>query len=457
MALHFELTGVKASGAAVPRTGRLVLDRASGKAGGAEQGPIVLETPGFFKYTRHGLQPHLVPDVAAEVDTLPAATRVQLEDFLETDSPDCGRYSEGLHKFLALDSSEILILDTLDPTIYARTAKPTNAYMAIDSDGGTRRLAAAAFAQLANSLKPDIVIPPFDVIEDPLPSLTQGKRISKSVARTAKWLDDCIAALTYPVAIFAPVAGSHSLELRTKAAESLVARQDIAGYAFNDVGLAVTQDYKLRLATHSLEKLDASKPRYMLGASAPDAVLRAVLGGIDLFDSSYPYAVTEQGFASTYVLGDSFSCTQPASETSVASATDAAHLDLWQESMFADFGPLVEGCACFTCRGHHRSYIHHLLKTKEMLATVLLQIHNLHWYQRFFNDIRASLAQGLLPADTEHFLKKYGCETPQTLGGCRPVQAFGELDALASQTLSPTTKIQRKRHAEQQPLETAAS
>ncbi|KAJ2746193.1 hypothetical protein GGI20_001548 [Coemansia sp. BCRC 34301] len=386
--------------------------------------------------------PHLVPEVATELEALPTATRVQLEDFLESDVPDCSRFGEGLHKFIALDTAEILVLDTQDPTVTARTAKSTNTYMAIGSEGGTRRLTPGLFAQLANSLKPDIVIPPADIVEEPLPSLTQGKRISKSVTRSAKWLDECIAALTYSPVIFAPVVGSHSLELRTVSAKALATRHDVAGYAFNDICLALPLEHKLRLVRHSLEFLDASKPRYMLGASAPDAVLLAVLSGIDLFDSSYPYAVTEQGLASTYVLYQG------------ESAGMLPHcLDLWQESMFADFGPLVKGCTCFTCRSHHRSYIHHLLKTKEMLATVLLQIHNTHWYQRFFFEIRHSLERGSLAADTAFFLQRYGCEARSpsvSEQGMLTGRPFNELDTLGAQTCSPTTKIQRKRHAEPQ-------
>ncbi|KAJ2816234.1 hypothetical protein FBU31_006654 [Coemansia sp. 'formosensis'] len=331
----------------------------------------------------------------------------------------------------------------MDPTIAIRTAKSTNTYMAIGSDAGTKRLTPGLFAQLANSLKPDIVIPPADIVEEPLPSLTHGKRISKSVTRSGKWLEECMAALTHPVAVFAPVVGSHSLELRTMAAKALAARNDISGYAFNDICLALPMEHKVSLVQHSLELLDASKPRYMLGASAPDAVLRAVLSGIDLFDSSYPYAVTEQGHASTYILGEN-------------GLTDLLphSLDLWQEAMFADFSPLVKECTCFTCRSHHRSYIHHLLKTKEMLATVLLQIHNMHWYQRFFADIRRSLERGSLEADAALFLQSYGCNEPlpssaseQNKQADRP---FGELDTLAAQICSPTTKIQRKRHAESQ-------
>ncbi|KAJ1885914.1 hypothetical protein LPJ66_009889 [Kickxella alabastrina] len=451
MTLHFELTGANAavgvaSGAAAsPRSGRLVLDRSLSSEASAPASTlpsastlapaaIALETPTFLKYTRHGLQPHLVREVAAELSDMPACTRVQLEDFLEDDGSACGQHDAGLHNFVFLDRSEVLLLDTLDPTVTRRVGKSTNSFLAIDSEGGTKRLTPEVFAQLVDRLKPDIIIPPADYIEEPLPSLTQGKRISKSVTRSAKWLDESIAKSVYPSAVFAAVMGSHSPELRDISAKKLLARSDVAGYVFNDVSLALPFESKLQLVQHSLAQLDASKPRYMVGASAPDAALRAILGGIDLVDSSYPYAVTEQGFASTYVFGGE----GPAGEIAGASAAAAGRLDLWQESMFNDFGPLVEGCSCFTCRSHHRAYIHHLLMTKEMLSTVLLQIHNMHWYQGFFADIRSSLARATLAEDAQRFLERYGPSS----------EAFGELETLATQESSPTTKIQRKRHAE---------
>ncbi|KAJ1809255.1 hypothetical protein LPJ75_004422, partial [Coemansia sp. RSA 2598] len=374
MSLHFEFTAAKAAtptladGSASPGTPR------SGKI---VHGPstVSLQTPNFLKYTRHGLQPHLVREVAAELESMPKATRIQLEDFLASDIPDYSKVGErGMHGFVALDRSEMLVLDTLDPTMVSRSAKSSNSFMGIDSEGGTRRLTAEAFARLTDQLKPDIVVPLADYVEEPLPSLTQGKRISKSISRSAKWLEEYLHKRQRKPAVFAPVMGSHSLELREISAKKIEALDGISGYAFNDTSLALPFEHKLQLVQHSLSQLSASRPRYMAGASAPDNAVRAILAGIDLVDSSYPYAVTEQGFASTY---DFSACG--------SGDSSATHLDLWQESMFNDFRPLVAGCECFTCRTHTRSYIHHLLMTKEMLSTVLLQVHNMHCYQRFFD------------------------------------------------------------------------
>ncbi|KAJ2867176.1 hypothetical protein FB639_004963 [Coemansia asiatica] len=456
MSLHFEFTATKAAmpnaasssssssiASSAPRIGKILVSRETED----QQGPLAvsLQTPNFLKYTRHGLQPHLVREMAAELGSMPKATRIQLEDFLADDTPDFSRVGEqGMHGFVALDRSEMLVLDTLDPTVVSRSAKSSNSFMGIDSEGGTRRLTAENFARVTDQLKPDIVVPLADYVEEPLPSLTQGKRISKSISRSAKWLEEYLAKRQHQPAVFAPVMGSHSLELREISARKIEAMDGISGYAFNDISLALPFEHKLRLVQHSLSELSVSKPRYMAGASAPDDAVRAILAGIDLVDSSYPYAVTEQGLASTY---DFSACSSEDSS--------AAHLDLWQKSMFENFRPLVDGCQCFTCRNHTRSYIHHLLMTKEMLSTVLLQIHNMHYYQRFFEAIRASLARGTLAQDAKRFLEHYCCDPfDRPAAGAEVATAsctknvFGELETLAIQECSPTTKIQRKRHVE---------
>ncbi|KAJ2724232.1 hypothetical protein GGI07_002102 [Coemansia sp. Benny D115] len=437
--LRFELTNAAAA-ATAPRAGKLTVSRPGSQEEGGAETKIELETPTYFKYTRHGLQPHLVNEVARELDNMPKCTRVQLEEFFEDNECSFSQPVQDLRKFIDLPSDEVMLLDVQDPTVSKRTAKAGNGYMVVESEGGTRRLTPETFAKLVSRLHPDIVIPLADYVEEPLPSLTQGKRISKSVGRSTKWLDEYLAkAAKDGPAVFAPVMGSRSAELRKIAAEKLSCAKDIAGYAFNDVCLDVPFAEKLQLAQGSMQLLDQSKPRYMLGASAPDAAVRAILGGVDLVDSSYPYAVTEQGYASTYTF--------LAADASDGAAVAGARLDLWQESMFNDFGPLVKGCTCFTCRNHHRSYVHHLLMTKEMLSTVLLQIHNMHWYQRFFEDVRGSLARGTLAADAQGFLDRY-CPSNGSVAGGQAEQAFDELDTLAKQECSPTTKIQRKRHAE---------
>ncbi len=59
-----------------------------------------------------------------------------------------------------------------------------------------------------------------------------------------------------------------------------------------------------------------------------------------------------------------------------------------------DKQPLVKGCSCFTCTNHTRAYVHHLLHTHEMLASVLLELHNTHWWLAFFTAMQQAIQAG---------------------------------------------------------------
>ncbi|TSK98429.1 Queuine tRNA-ribosyltransferase accessory subunit 2 [Bagarius yarrelli] len=61
---------------------------------------------------------------------------------------------------------------------------------------------------------------------------------------------------------------------------------------------------------------------------------------------------------------------------------------LCQKEYRDDFRPLVDGCSCYCCKNHTRAYVHHLLVTNELLAGVLLMLHNTAHYLGFFQALR---------------------------------------------------------------------
>ena len=98
--------------------------------------------------------------------------------------------------------------------------------------------------------------------------------------------------------------------------------------------------------------------------------------GADLFDTTYPYHLTEDGKASLFSFGTSSD--QVAVDTLASSSSSASTanrwINLWDDEHANKFVPIMEGCECYACKGgrHTRAYINHLLKAHEMLATVLL-------------------------------------------------------------------------------------
>uniref|UniRef100_A0A3B4F7K1 tRNA-guanine(15) transglycosylase-like domain-containing protein n=1 Tax=Pundamilia nyererei TaxID=303518 RepID=A0A3B4F7K1_9CICH len=76
-----------------------------------------------------------------------------------------------------------------------------------------------------------------------------------------------------------------------------------------------------------------------------------------------------------------------------------------------DFRPLVEGCGCYCCKNHQRAYLYHLLVTNELLAGVLLMIHNTAHYHGFFGALREALATDKLDVLKKRVLGDGGLQT----------------------------------------------
>lgn len=101
-------------------------------------------------------------------------------------------------------------------------------------------------------------------------------------------------------------------------------------------------------------------------------MLKSIALGADLFDTSYPFQLTEDGKASVFSFGTLSSVGN--SNTGGSTSINRRWINLWDDEHTDRFVPLLEGCECYACKGgrHTRAYINHLLKAHEMLATVLL-------------------------------------------------------------------------------------
>lgn len=106
----------------------------------------------------------------------------------------------------------------------------------------------------------------------------------------------------------------------------------------------------------------------MMGVGMPEDLLAATARGVDLFDCVIP---TRHGRNHT------------------AFGKDGTSLKLRNAQYADDPGPLVEGCGCYTCRKYCRAYLRHLAVADEMLAGILLSIHNIHFLQDLMREIRA--------------------------------------------------------------------
>lgn len=173
------------------------------------------------------------------------------------------------------------------------------------------------------------------------------------------------------------------------------------GYWIGGFGLGESMDERLDLLEAVTDNLPAEKPRQISGLGLPEEILQGIAAGVDLFDTTYIYYLTLGGFALTFPLGG-VQRTIPNFELS-ASRSDQMKINLKATIYRKDTSPIVDGCSCYTCQNHTKAYINHLLNVHEMLAQILLEIHNTHHFLGFFRTIREAIKEG----NFEEFRQKF--------------------------------------------------
>jgi queuine tRNA-ribosyltransferase accessory subunit len=169
------------------------------------------------------------------------------------------------------------------------------------------------------------------------------------------------------------------------------------GISFVDFGLDESPKdmiSQLEDITTEIEKNDYAKtlPLTISGVDHPHLILECVERGIDLFEGDYPFINAELGFATNIPTGE------------IKEEADLK-INLRDKKYELDDKPLMSDCKCDACTQHTRAYIHHLLNTKEITGIVLLSIHNLFQYLKFFDFIHYSIENDQFLDYKNNFLK----------------------------------------------------
>jgi queuine tRNA-ribosyltransferase len=139
--------------------------------------------------------------------------------------------------------------------------------------------------------------------------------------------------------------------------------------------------------------LPADKPRYFMGIGLPDQIVKAVGLGVDMFDCSIPTRYGRHGSA----------------------FTNFGKLNILNSEFTKDLRPLDESCDCMVCKNHSRCYIRHLLNMHEITGVRLMSYHNLHFYIKLMERIRAAIEADNYAQFQKQFLTNYNSELLATL------------------------------------------
>jgi queuine tRNA-ribosyltransferase len=170
-------------------------------------------------------------------------------------------------------------------------------------------------------------------------------------------------------ALFGIMQGGVTQDLREESAAALC-EIGFDGYAVGGLAVGEGQAAMFGVLDYAPGLLPQDKPRYLMGVGKPDDIVGAVERGIDMMDCVLPSRSGRTGQAWT--------------RRGQVNLRNARHVD--------DPRPLDESCSCPTCRQYSRAYLHHVVKAQEIIASMLLTWHNLHYYQELMEGLRTAIA-----------------------------------------------------------------
>jgi queuine tRNA-ribosyltransferase len=299
----------------------------------------------------------------------------------------------GLHAFMRWDRPILTDSGGYQVMSLSELTKVTEEGVAFRShfDGSRHMLSPERSMEVQRLLGSDIVMA-FDQL---VPTTASRDEQAAAMERSMRWArrsrDGFDAGEEHAgrSALFGIQQGALDQELRRSSADAL--RQvGFDGYAIGGLAVGEGQEAMFACLDYAPGQLPADQPRYLMGVGKPDDIVGAVQRGVDMFDCVLP---TRSGRT-----GQAF--------------TSAGPLNIRNARFAEDGGPLDTACACPVCRTWSRAYLHHLVRSNEILGAMLMTEHNIHFYQALMAGLREAIAQGRLDDHARDFLARYRGEQP---------------------------------------------
>ena len=348
-----------------------------------------IETPAILMHTNAGAVPHLTKDVVQSmIGGNKLFFNMSLGHFIKfPGTHGLKEMKQNIQEFTSIEELQfptyLSVQDPLKPIPHHFNDTHT---VSVWDCSGRRRINVSDFAEFVKQAVPDM----FESLSDTVQCPVSTKRIDKSISRSIDHLDGLINILGTDSKnkLFACLEGGDLLERRVTMAKT-ISQRAVAGFAINGVtddssDVILLADLLKRVHT----ELPVDKPRMLHSVGSPRMVLSAVDNGTDLFDGSYLSRLKDKNIAINIPFENSHH-----QDTTEHSQIDNIMIDVTSEEFKDYLRPLNSKCLCYTCSNYTCAYLHHLFVTKEMLLPMLIMIHNINQYQRFFADIREQITQ----------------------------------------------------------------
>ena len=285
----------------------------------------------------------------------------------------------GLHRFITWDGP--ILTDSGGFQVFSlaslRQIKEEGVTFASHIDGHRIFMGPEESMRIQANLGSDIAMAFDECIENPAPR----EYVKNSCDRTYRWLVRCkaeqarLAALPDAVnpgqVLFGINQGGTYDDLRIEHMKK-IAELELPGYAIGGLAVGEPTEVMYRIIESVEPFMPKDRPRYLMGVGTPSNIIEGVWRGVDFFD-----------------------CVMPARNARHAKLfTWSGTRNLKNAKYARDESPIDPACDCPVCRRYSRAYLHHLFKAEEMLAMRLAVMHNLYFYNKLMEKIRAALDEG---------------------------------------------------------------
>lgn len=367
MKFSFEIE--KKDGASLARRGRFVTPHG------------VIETPAFMPVgtlaTVKGVMPSTLHEIGAQI-ILSNTYHLYLRPGHET-----VRKAGGLHKFMNWDKP--ILTDSGGFQVFSlgdlRKITPEGVYFSSHIDGSKHFFSPEKVMDIESALGADIIMA-FDECSN---YGCDRNYAYDAMKRTLSWLDRCaVHHKNQEQMLFPIIQGNLYKDLRVQSAKETVPYAKM-GIAIGGLSVGEPKEIMLDMLDALAPYYPENMPRYLMGVGSPDYIIEGVLRGIDMFDCVLPTRIARNGTAMT------------------SKGKVVVRNSVYKE----DFSPLDENCDCYCCRNFTKAYLRHLVNTNEILAAVLLSIHNIKFLLDLTKNIRNAISEEVLSDFVEEFYAGY--------------------------------------------------
>ena len=247
-------------------------------------------------------------------------------------------------------------------------------------DGSRRRLDPRRSMQIQQNLGADIIM-----AFDQCPAPKDRAEVEGALKRTHRWLVECRQA--HPdddrQALFGIVQGGIFPDLRESSAE-FVTSLDLKGYAIGGLAVGETKSEMQQTLDHTIPRLPADRPRYLMGVGEPDDLVEGITRGLDIFDCVIPTRLARHAAAFTH----------------------SGRINLRNARYKMDESPIDPRLDNYAS-GFSRAYLRHLVVAKELLAHYLISLHNIDFLVSHVAKMRQAIIDGRLESYASQFLADY--------------------------------------------------